>query len=119
MFFKFLPSFKKLPNTHEWICRAAGWTTLSLDTAGEFEYFLALLRHISMNDFVGVGGEQDGWQWYWLSSRKRIDYEMQWTDRNHAITDRNCLHMNQNGFASFHCDSRGNQTTTFCQKIGV
>ena len=108
----------QFPNDQQAICKTAGLAPLSLDSAEEFEYFLALLRFISIEDFVGIGGRQDANLWYWQSSNVRINYPMQWLQNfPHHDTERNCLYINMHGFANFHYNARGINSTVFCQKI--
>lgn len=109
-------------NDHVVECTNGGLTPLSLDTAMEQEYFLALFRNNPDFVHIAVGATKSGTEWVWKNTWERISYPMAWQNgpmsKSEDVGD--CLSISKQGgpgigFKRIMCSEVNN---FFCQKIG-
>ena len=117
LWFKTFPNKFQFGIRHSAICGAAGLRTLSLDSAEEFEYFLALMMWTRSHGWVGAVSQLNFYRW--LNGNGRVDYPMQWFP-DYPVPDANhdCLYMDFDGVGNYHCELDGYWAHYFCQSVG-
>lgn len=107
------------------ICREYGLEIATLETLDEMQTVSKICKKLSfhLTEYVHVGGMtltgNSTFNWYWVITGKRIEYEMQWSDGEPNFYSRRqfCLALGGKNylFDDIHCNS-GIQRKFLCQK---